>query len=152
MTDIQSILLRLDWASVVDILLVSIIFYALLTLIQGTQAVQLLRGVVIIVVIIVVVTSVSELTAFSWLVRISLPALLVAIPVVFQPELRRLLERLGRSTGGGFLYLRSHETVLRQIIETVSQTCIPTSTSPAWIPWAEAGLPGRTDTTASPPR
>lgn len=122
MTDVPSILLRLDWASVIDILLVSIIFYGLLTIIQGTQAVQLLRGLMIIVIITVVVTSVFQLTAFSWLIRNSLPALLVAIPVVFQPELRRLLERLGRSTGG-FLYVRPQETVLRRVIDTVSRAC-----------------------------
>jgi diadenylate cyclase len=118
----MSILLRLDWTAVIDILLVSAIFYVLLTLIQGTQAVQLLRGIVIIVVITVVITSVFQLTAFSWLIRNSLPALLVAIPVVFQPELRRLLERLGRSPGG-FLSLRSQETVLSQVTQTISQAC-----------------------------
>lgn len=122
MTDVLSILLRLDWASVIDVLLVSAIFYWLFTLIQGTQAVQLLRGIVIIVVVTVVITHVFQLTAFSWLIRNSLPALLVAIPVVFQPELRRLLERLGRSTGG-FLSRRSRETILRQVIQTVSQAC-----------------------------
>ena len=122
MTDVPSILLRLDWVSVVDILLVSIIFYAFLTIIQGTQAVQLLRGLMIIVIITVVVTSVFQLTAFNWLIRNSLPALLVAIPVVFQPELRRLLERLGRSTGG-FLYVRPQETALRRVIDTVARAC-----------------------------
>ena len=122
MTDVPSILLRLDWASVIDILLVSMVFYGLLTIVQGTPAVQLLRGIMIIVVITVVVTSVFQLTAFSWLIRNSLPALLVAIPVVFQPELRRLLERLGRSPGG-FLYVRPQETVLRRVIETVSSAC-----------------------------
>jgi diadenylate cyclase len=120
LTDVPSILLRLDWPSVIDILLVSIIFYGLLTIIQGTQAVQLLRGLMIIVIITVLVTSVFQLTAFNWLIRNSLPALLVAIPVVFQPELRRLLERLGRSTGG-FLYVRPQETV--RVIETVSRAC-----------------------------
>ena len=119
LTDVSSILLRLDMASVIDILLVSVIFYGLLTLIQGTQAVQLLRGIMIIVIIIVVVTSVFQLTAFSWLIRNSLPALLVAIPVVFQPELRRLLERLGRSPGG-FLYARSQETVVENVVQTVA--------------------------------
>jgi diadenylate cyclase len=118
----MSILLRLNWISVIDILLVSVIFYGLLNLIQGTQAVQLLRGVVIIVVITVVVTSVFHLTAFSWLIRNSLPALLVALPVVFQPELRRLLERLGRSTGGLF-GLRSQEAVVGQVLETIAQAC-----------------------------
>lgn len=122
MTDVPSILLRLDWASVIDILLVSVIFYALLTIIQGTQAVQLLRGLMIIVIIVVVITSVFQLTAFSWLIRNSLPALLVAIPVVFQPELRRLLERVGRSTGG-FLYVRSQETIVHEVIQTVARAC-----------------------------
>ena len=111
MTDVLSILLHLDWISAVDILLVSFIFYGLFTLIQGTQAVQLLRGIVIIVVITVVATNVFQLTAFNWLIRNSLPALLVAIPVVFQPELRRLLERLGRSPGG-LLGRRSREATL----------------------------------------
>jgi diadenylate cyclase len=128
LTDVLSILLHLDWISVVDILLVSFIFYGLFTLIQGTQAVQLLRGIVIIVVITVVATNVFQLTAFNWLIRNSLPALLVAIPVVFQPELRRLLERLGRSPGG-LLGRRSREAILRQVIETISQACSQLSLS-----------------------
>jgi diadenylate cyclase len=122
LTDFLAILLRLDWISVIDILLVSLVFYGVFTLIQGTQAVQLLRGIVIIVVIIVVITNVFQLTAFNWLIRNSLPALLVAIPVVFQPELRRLLERLGRSPGG-LLGRRSREAALRQVIEAISQAC-----------------------------
>lgn len=122
MTDVPSILLRLDWMSVIDILLVSAIFYGLLTIIQGTQAVQLVRGLMIIVIITVLVTSVFQLTAFSWLIRNSLPALLVAIPVVFQPELRRLLERLGRSTGG-FLYVRAQEPVVHQVVQTIALAC-----------------------------
>jgi diadenylate cyclase len=105
---------------VVDIVLVSLIFYALLTLVQGTQAVQLLRGLMIIVILTVLVTSIFQLTAFNWLIRNSLPALLVAIPVVFQPELRRLLERLGRSTGG-FLYMRPQDATLHQVIDLVSR-------------------------------
>jgi diadenylate cyclase len=122
LTDVPSILLRLDWMSVIDILLVSAIFYGLLTIIQGTQAVQLVRGLMIIVIITVLVTSVFQLTAFSWLIRNSLPALLVAIPVVFQPELRRLLERLGRSTGG-FLYVRAQEPVVHQVVQTIALAC-----------------------------
>jgi diadenylate cyclase len=62
------------------------------------------------------------LTAFSWLTRNALPALLVSIPIVFQPELRRLLERLGRSTGG-FLSLRFQETALRNTIDVIAQAC-----------------------------
>jgi diadenylate cyclase len=88
---------RLTYLSVIDILLVALIFYGLLRLFQGTQAVALLRGILLVAFVIIVVTSVVPLTAFPWLLRNSLPMLLVAIPVVFQPELRRALERLGRT-------------------------------------------------------
>lgn len=98
MSDLPFILSHLDFASVIDILLVALVFYWLLTLIQGTQAVQLLRGILILSVLAAIAASVfNRLTAFSWLIDKALPALLVAIPVIFQPELRRALERLGRT-------------------------------------------------------
>jgi diadenylate cyclase len=104
--------------STIDILLVALFFYWLLFLIQGTQAVQLLRGIIIIVLLSVLVTSIFQLTAFSWLIRNSIPALLVAIPVIFQPEIRRALERLGRT---GFPINRPPR---RAIIErAINQIC-----------------------------
>jgi len=121
-TDAVSVLSRLNWISVLDILIVAFIFYWLFRLIQGTHAVPLLRGLVVIVVVTVVITSVFELTAFSWLTRNSLPALLVAIPVVFQPELRRVLERLGRTTGG-FGLLRPAEASMLQTVEAIASAC-----------------------------
>ena len=92
---------RLNWLSVVDILLVTSIFFGLLTWLRDTQAMVLLRGVILIVVALVLLTSLVDLPAFSWLVRNSVPALLFAIPVVFAPEIRRALERIGRA--GNFL-------------------------------------------------
>jgi len=83
--------------SVVDIALVALIFYGFLRLFQGTQAVSLLRGILVVALVISLATSLFPLTAFSWLLRNSLPMILVAIPVIFQPELRRALERLGRT-------------------------------------------------------
>ncbi len=88
---------RLDWVSVVDILLVTLVIYSLLTLVRGTQAVVLLRGIIFLVLIIALLTAVLRLRAFSWLLRNTLPALLIAIPVIFAPEIRRALERLGRA-------------------------------------------------------
>ena len=83
-------------SSVLDILLVSLIFYGLFYFVQGTRAIQLLRGILLVAFLGILASSVFHLTAFSWLVRNSIPALLVSIPVIFQPELRRALERLGR--------------------------------------------------------
>lgn len=96
--DILTLFTHLDALAVLDILLVTLIFYIILRLFKGTQAVQLVRGLVLLVVAIFIVTNfVQRLTAFRWLVRSTLPAILVALPVIFQPELRRVLERLGRT-------------------------------------------------------
>lgn len=88
---------RLDWLSVVDLILVTAVFFALLSLVRGTQAVVLLRGMTLLILVIALLTSLLPLPAFTWLLRTSLPALLVAIPVIFAPEIRRALERLGRA-------------------------------------------------------
>ncbi len=88
---------RLDWLSVVDLLLVTIIFFGIMLLLRDTKAVVLLRGVLLIIVLLSLLTSVIDLPAFSWLVTTTLPALLFAIPVIFAPEIRRALERLGRA-------------------------------------------------------
>ena len=88
---------RLDWLSVLDILLVTLIFFVLLYSLRDTQAMVLLRGVIFLVVALVLLTTLVELPAFSWLVQSTLPALLLAIPVIFAPEIRRALERLGRA-------------------------------------------------------
>ena len=88
---------RLNWLSVIDILLVTLIFFALLSWLRDTQAMVLLRGVILIVVSLILLTSLVDLPAFSWLVRNSVPALLFSIPVVFAPEIRRALERIGRA-------------------------------------------------------
>ena len=88
---------RLTWLSLVDLILVTLIFYGILMLLRGTQAMVLLRGALLLIALIGILTSLQVLPAFSWLVRTTLPALLFAIPVIFAPEIRRALERLGRA-------------------------------------------------------
>lgn len=116
MSDILELFSRLNWVSVIDILLVALVFYGLLLLIQGTQAVQLLRGLILLVLLFVLVTSAFQLTAFKWLVKNAIPALLVSIPVIFQPELRRALERLGRT---GLLLSPPSQAAVSRIINHI---------------------------------
>jgi diadenylate cyclase len=118
-SDVLWTLSQLDIRGLVDILLVALIFWGLLHLIQRTQAVQLLRGVILVVLIAAVLTSVFRLTAFSWLMSKSVPALLLAVPVIFQPELRRALERLGRA--GAFPNRQTAEPIVQQVIRGVSR-------------------------------
>ncbi len=97
LNNILFIFQRLNWLSVLDILLVTLIFFVLLYSLRDTQAMVLLRGMIFLVVALVLLTTLVELPAFSWLVQSALPALLLSIPVIFAPEIRRALERLGRA-------------------------------------------------------
>ena len=84
--------------NLLDILIVALLFWWLLDIIRGTRAVQLLRGVIVLLVAALVIGSVLPLPTLRWLLRNAVqPALFVAIPVLFQPELRRALEALGRT-------------------------------------------------------
>jgi diadenylate cyclase len=87
---------RLGWIDIVDILLVASIFFWLFYLVRGTRAVPLLRGVIFLIIVVLLLGGMVDLRAFGWLIQRALPALLVAVPVIFQPELRRALEQLGR--------------------------------------------------------
>jgi len=117
--DLGWVLSRLDSSDILDILLVALVFYALLRLIHGTQAVQLVRGILLFMLLAIAIANVFQLTAFTWLIRGAISALLVAIPVIFQPEIRRALERLGRT---GMILTRPSEEEASQIIEEVCGT------------------------------
>ncbi len=98
---------RLNWLSVIDIVLVASIFFVILLMIRDTQATVLLRGVVFLIILLSLLTTLVNLPAFSWLVRTALPALFLAIPVIFAPEIRRALERLGRAGSGTMFFQKS---------------------------------------------
>ena len=64
---------------------------------RGTTAVQLLRGIVILLLVAVALVRFFDLKVLEWVMRNSFPAILIAIPIIFQPEIRRFLERVGRT-------------------------------------------------------
>ncbi len=96
MTDFIWVIQRLNWLAVIDIALVSLVFFGVLLLVRATQAVPLIRGMLVLGAITLLLGGTAQLPTFNLIMRTALPALLVAIPVIFQPELRRALERLGR--------------------------------------------------------
>lgn len=95
MTDLLFIFRNFDWRSIIDIAVVAVIFYQLLMLIKGTRAVQLLKGLLVLLVVSIAAKQLG-LNTLTWMLDKLWTMLLVALPVVFQPELRRALERLGR--------------------------------------------------------
>ncbi|MFD1673108.1 diadenylate cyclase CdaA [Alicyclobacillus fodiniaquatilis] len=106
-----------SFRDVIDILFVAVVLYFLLLLVRGTRAVQLLKG-VIIVVIVTMISSLLHLSASSWLLSRIIQIGLFAIPVVFQPELRRALEQLGR---GGFWTFSLGQQDQEEIQQTVNE-------------------------------
>jgi diadenylate cyclase len=119
---VLSTLTRIDARAVIDILIVAAIVYWILNLIQGTTAVALVRGMITLILVGAILGSVFDLVVLNWLIRNSLPVLLISIPILFQPELRRALERLGR-TSGWFARgdVNSNETL--RAIEQISLAC-----------------------------
>ncbi len=122
MGELAALFQRFDWYSLIDVLIVALIIFGLFYLVRGTQAAPLLRGVIILGVIFGILGSVATLPAISWLFSNALPALLIAIPVIFQPELRRALERVGRVVQIGGQGTR-HATDTDHMISIIAQAC-----------------------------
>lgn len=113
------VLENLQPTDLIDILLVALVFYGASFFIRGTQAVALLRGMVLVLVSMLVISSVFNLLALRWLLENTLVVLGIAIPVIFQPELRRALEQLGRA--GRLLNRQAPDSVRAKVIEEVVQ-------------------------------
>lgn len=82
-------------AQMLDILIVAVLLYLVMRWIRRTQAWVLLRGLAIVLVV-AVLASVFELIAVQWIVGNAISMGLVVVVILFQPELRKALEQLGR--------------------------------------------------------
>lgn len=105
--------------AILDIFLVALVIFGASFLFRGTQAVALLRGTVLVLTTMFIVSNLFQLVAFRWLLQWMLTALVIAIPIIFQPELRRALEQLGR--GMQLLSRQAPDSVREQIIEQICQ-------------------------------
>jgi diadenylate cyclase len=116
--DLRLLLERLQPTDAVDIGLVALVFFLLLSLLRGTRAVQLVRGLIILILLGSLLTSTFlRLEAVSWLLRNTLPVLLFSIPVIFQPELRRALERLGSFFPTTGRWWGEQESVIEPVVQ-----------------------------------
>jgi diadenylate cyclase len=107
------------WSDLPDVLVVAAIIFVVTLMVRGTQAIPLLRGTIAVVLVIGILTTTLDWVAFRWLLTNVVAAAVVAIPVIFQPELRRALERVGR-TGLSTLFTRTPAyTEDEQIIEAI---------------------------------
>lgn len=91
-----TLLSRLDFRAVVDILIVAALIYFLLKLLRGTRAVQMLVAIALLFVF-YRGAQWARLEMVEWLLTTMLPYVAIALIILFQPEIRRALSRVGRN-------------------------------------------------------
>jgi len=89
--------LQFNLISVIDIAIVAFVMYRIMLLIKGTRAVQLIKGLIVLIAL-TAISGLLNLNTANWLLRQAMTALVVALPIVFQPELRRALEKIGQGS------------------------------------------------------
>ena len=118
---LSDVFARIDLAAVVDIVIVSLAIYWLLLLIQGTTAMTVLRGAVVLLLGAFVLSRVLDLRMLNWILRNSLTGLVIAVLVIFQPEIRRALERLGRTGLRSVLGRQEHRDAIDVVVRAATR-------------------------------
>src|SRR5690625_3474903 len=106
----------------VDIALVWYVLYKLIMIIRGTKAIQLLKGIVV-VIIVWLLSILFELKTIQWITNQAILWGFLVIIILFQPELRRALEQLGR----GSIFARStlsEEEITENIINSIIESTL----------------------------
>lgn len=104
---------------ILDILLVAIIFYYLFSLLKGTRTVSILIGLSV-VAFVFALSRIFQLVTLGWLLDRFLTIGLVAIPVIFQQELRMALERLGNTK-----FFRNEKTrEIHRMVNNIVEACV----------------------------
>ena len=93
----REVLNQFDWSAAIDVLLIAAAIFAAFRLLSRTRAITLLRGSVGLILVLVILGLALDLTAVNWILQNGLVALIVGAAVIFQPEIRRGLDLLGRT-------------------------------------------------------
>ncbi len=102
---------------ILDVLLVAVLFYWLIMIIRGTRATNIVLGFVVIV-IVFAISRWFNLVALGWLLDRLLTVILVAIPIIFQQEIRRGLEKLGKTKFFLAQEAKEIDITISELIET----------------------------------
>ena len=114
---LRGILSTLEMWDILDIILVAIILYKMYVMLEDTRAITLVRGLIFLLTL-TILASWFNLHAIYWLLSKAVTLLFVALPIVFQPELRRGLEHLGEGrflAHSSFLNDEDAENVIQEL-------------------------------------
>ena len=97
------------WTGAIEILILATVFYYTLKVFRGTRGSAIFTGLVILFVGLIVVTELTNMTTLSWLLQKLMGYFTIAMIVIFHPEIRRALARLGRQ--GNFVALKARRAL-----------------------------------------
>ena len=102
------------WIDILDIVIVTFLFYKLFQLIRGTRAAQMFLGLIVIIAA-SFIADWLRLDALNWIISSLKTVWVVAFVIIFQPELRRVLAQLGQSRFVRYFVRAQHLAVLDEI-------------------------------------
>lgn len=105
------------WSGLLEILILAAVFYYLLRIFRGTRGSAILTGVFILFIGLILLTKLTNLTTLTFLLQSLMGFLFLASVIIFQPEIRRALARLGRQ--GSFLISKARRALADPITDAV---------------------------------
>ena len=117
----SDVMSRLDASAVIDIVIVSVSIYWMLLLIRGSTAMTVLRGVAVLLIGAFVASRIFDLRVLNWILRNSVAGLLIGLIIIFQPEIRRALERLGRTGLSSVFGRAEHRDIVDMVVRSALQ-------------------------------
>lgn len=105
--------------SILDIFVVSYIFYKIYMLIKETRAEQLLKGILLIL-LLIPISNLLNLTMLNWILNKTITIGVLSIVIIFQPEIRRALEHIGRSAFNDKHILEDEEKMDEVVSEIIN--------------------------------
>ncbi len=127
---IWNVIQSITFMDIIDILLMSYLVYLLIKLIRETRAGQLVKGILFIV-IAYIISNLIGLKAMSYIIKSALDIGLLALLIMFQPEIRRALEKAGRTKIGMSLFTSGESSDLsakwNRAIDAICDSCVDLS-------------------------
>lgn len=108
------------WIDILDIVIVTFIFFKLFQLIRGTRAAQMFLGLIIIIAA-SFIADWLRLDALNWIISSLKTVWVVAFVIIFQPELRRVLAQLGQSRFVRYFVRAEHLAVLDEVVRAARE-------------------------------
>ena len=115
-------LTEMKWSDYLDIILVAYLFYRLLPLIHSHSAMRVVR-VVAALLLITWITDIAEMNTLNFLLNQVLTVGIIALVVLFQPELRRMMDHLGNVKMGSLLAPKQENTEMQTVISQTVMAC-----------------------------